>query len=125
MPYKITWEEYGIYRKYNGIVSADDVIKSNNEFYDNKKSHKSQFQIIDFSNIDKLDADDKTIKHSIAMSCGHNLATKNIKVACVIRCSEIILSIAECIKELIKTQPNWSFRVFEDIDDARTWVNKI
>lgn len=123
MSYKITWEDSGIYREYNGIVSAEDIINSNHEFYDDTMSQKSLYQIIDFSNICKLDADKQTIKHAIAMSCGHNLANKNIKIACVIKRSEIIVSIAECIKELIRIQPNWSFRVFEDIRVARKWLN--
>lgn len=124
MSYKITWEEKGIYREYNGTVSAKDVINSNNEFYDDIMSDKSLYQIIDFSNIHKLDTDNKTIKYAIAMSCGHSLTTRNLKVACVIRRSEIFLSIAEYVKELIKNQPNWSFRVFEDISSARKWVAK-
>ena len=124
MPYKLTWEENGIYREYNGTVSSEDVINSNNEFYDDMMSDNSLYQIIDFSKIDKIDADHETIKYAIAMSCGHSLTNKNIKIACVIRRSEIILSIAACIKELIKIQPNWSFRVFEDVGSARQWITE-
>ena len=124
MSYRITWEERGAYLEYNGAVSAEDVINSNNEFYDHIMSDKSLYQIIDFSNIHKLDADKKTIKYAIAMSCGHSLTTRNLKVACVIRRSEIFLSIAGYVKELIIIHPNWSFRVFEDISSARKWVAK-
>ena len=125
MPYKITWEVNGIYREYYGTVSSEDVINSNNEFYDDMMSDKSLYQIIDFSDISKLEADNEEIKYAIAMSCGHSLTNKNIKIACVIRRSEIILSIATCIKELIKIQPNWSFRVFEDISSARKWIAQV
>lgn len=124
MPYKIVRENKGFYREYSGIVTPEDIINSNNEYYEDLMSDETSFQIINFSGIHKLDADKKTIQYAIAMSCGHNLTSQHIKVACVIRRSEIILSIAECIKELIKARPNWSFRVFESIGNAREWAYK-
>jgi len=62
MPYKTTWEKNGIYWKYSGVITREDIFKSNEEFYGDLRSDNVNYQIIDTTDTEEIGFDDSAME---------------------------------------------------------------
>jgi len=123
MSYKTTWEKKGIVWEYSGVVSPEDILNSNKEFYQDSKSDSTTYQIVDLSNIDNIDLDEFSVEAVAAMDFAESLSVRNVKVAFVISVPGIKEAINKYIELAVKLQTSWSFKIFDDINSAREWVS--
>ena len=57
MSYETIWEEKGIYWKYKGILTGDDLLQSNVAIYGDARFDKLRYQLIDMLDVETFDVD--------------------------------------------------------------------
>lgn len=122
MSFETTWEEEGVCWTYTGTLTSRAILASNVEFYSDPRSDSASYQIVDLLNITQVDLDETTMEKLSAIDYAQSKSTGNIKVAFVCNYPEMIDFIKKYIKQSMQLHSNWSFRIFDNINDARAWV---
>ena len=121
MPHTNTWEPEGIYRQFTGMVSGEEILKSNFELHGHEDFLDIKYVINDFTQVSghavepihtKVYASTDEI---IAMSKGR------MKIALVVD-REPFISIAQDYVAHMEGNV-FECRIFPTLDEARQWVN--
>ncbi len=121
MPYKVFWEEEGVYVRWSGLSNAEESIKLNGEIYGYK-----YFDTIKYIISDTLDAEIPNFSEidlRIIAKLDEQASKWNpdLKIAHISNNPEFV--------QLIKSYENkmddsgWTFMVFDNLEDARKWVD--
>lgn len=121
MPYKIQWEEKGVYVKSSGIVSAKDNLQLNGELYGNKNFDTIEYQISDLLDADLSIFNEKDISVISQLDFSASVWNKNLKVVHITKNTELIRLIKKYEQKMEKS--GWQFMIFDTVDEARKWIN--
>ena len=122
MPYKMNWEEKGIWMWHGGTVTSKEIFDSNMEFYNDPKSDRVKYQIIDFLEVEDIVLSELTAEKIAMLDSAQSTSTPNIKVALVGTSLSSQKLFQEYIDNSSKTKTNWSFKIFDDMKKAREWA---
>lgn len=120
MPHNNTWEEQGLYRLFSGVVSGEEILRSNFDVQVDPRFQKIKYIINDFSEVTgvNLDAGHTEIfaktDDIIANSKGR------LKIALLVSQKEL-LPLAENYKNLMNGKL-FECKIFPTIATARDWV---
>ncbi len=124
MAYKTIWEEHGIFWQYFGVVTAEDISQSQEEFFEDYRSKNSKYQLIDTSGIEELIWQGDDIVETSANDVGASMAVKDLKIAFIASDNQDVREKINAYIELCKEmEASWTFGVFEDMGAARKWIN--
>ena len=121
MTFNINWSKEGVYVKFSGVVTAQDLIDANNYVLSNANFESINYQIFDFLQIDdfKVTSHDITL---IAMMDKSQIESKEeMKIA--------ILTVNNYVKEITSEYDQfmigsaWETKIFETAEAAKEWVN--
>lgn len=121
MPYTNQWETEGLYRKFTGEVSGDEILESNFELHEDPKFRTIKYIINDFSAL---------TGHSIKPAHTQAYATTDdiisitkgrLKIALVVT-REPFISLANNYTELMDGKL-FECKVFDTIESARKWAD--
>lgn len=120
MAYEYTWEPEGLYRKFFGDVSGEDILKSNFELHEDPKFEKIQYIINDFTEM---------VSHSIEIVHTKVYATvddviSNSKGRLKIALVAIQADHVELAKSYSDQMEDKLFecKIFDTVEDARKWI---
>lgn len=122
MTFNINWDKEGVYVKFRGLVTAQDLIDSNNYLMSNAKFDSINYQIFDFLDIEEFKVSSYDISIIGTMNKSQSEYNKDMMIA--------IISEDNNVKEIIKEYDqllfgtNWISKGFSSVENARTWVNK-
>ncbi len=121
MPCEVFWEEEGVWRRFSGLVTGDDILRSNLQVHTSNQFRKLKYQIVDFSGTTEFNVaeeDMRTISEYDAALAG---VAPRLKVA-VITVREEIIGYRALYKEGAPDSC-WELAYFEDLQSARNWVS--
>lgn len=121
MPYKIVWEKEGVYVKWSGLSDAEEAIKLNGEIYGHR-----YFDTIKYIISDTLDAEipnysETDLRVIAKLDEQASKWNPNLKIAHISNNPEFIALINSYENKMDGS--GWIFMVFDNLDDARKWVN--
>jgi hypothetical protein len=122
MPYQTIWEQQGVFWKYSGIITNEDIVHSNNEFYGNPRSEDANYQLVDGTKIEKLKIDLSSVELLAATDYACGLSLKKLKVAFVSVRPEISELFEAYIDFAIEYNCKWECKIFNDLAAAREWA---
>jgi glycerophosphoryl diester phosphodiesterase len=121
MTFNINWDKRGVYVKFRGVVTAQDLIDANNYVISNANFDKIHYQIFDFSNIDDFKITSYDINIIGVMDKSQTTVKKKMKVA--------VVSDDDYVKEItgeyaqIMSNSDWDTKVFPTNELAKKWVS--
>lgn len=125
MPYESKWEKNGFYSRFWGLIPESEVNEMNHEFSNDERCDKARYQIFDGTDIEAFTLNEQEITTIASNDIGLSTYIKNIAVALVGSKPEI----KEAYQQYIDTcQPyniTWKFRIFDTLDEARSWLNEL
>ena len=95
MPYKISWEEKGMYIKWFGIITAEENIQLNGEIYGNKLFETLEYQIGDFLDAKHAVFSERDIHVIATLEKQASRWNKKLKVAHITKDPEIVKVIVQ------------------------------
>ncbi len=120
MPYETIWEEKGIYWKYKGILTGEDLLQSNTSIYGDSRFDKVHYQLIDMLDVESFEVDTEAMEEVTAMDLGASQTNPNLIVAVVSTHIQ-----AKRLVELYETTTGgapWETEMFESVEEARVWI---
>jgi hypothetical protein len=83
IPYKITWEPGGFYKKYHGTVSGEDLLRSLREMIGDPRIGKLRYGIADYLQVTDLAVTDHDLESFEVMEAEAARANRTIFIAVV------------------------------------------
>lgn len=122
MTFNINWDKEGVYVKFRGVVTAQDLIDANNYVLSNANFESINYQIFDFLRIDDFKITSHDITLVAMMDKSQTESKEEMKIA--------ILTTNNYVKEIASEYDqfmigsDWKTQTFETAEAAKEWVNK-
>lgn len=120
MPYSTTWERHGVIWTYWGVVSGEDILRSNQEIYGDERFDRMTFQIVDLTRVERFDVSHDDMLVMAANDRAAALTNPRVKVA-VVTTSEVTRQLS-LVYELENRSSSWEQRTFATVAEARAWA---
>lgn len=121
MPYRITWEERGVFCKYTGHVTIADFVHLNEEVAKNPNFETLRYQLTDLLEFDSHDILKSQAEGIAALQYAQAFTNDRIVRAVVARDEGAI----ELLKHWVNHHPSPErVRLFASIAEARDWISR-
>ncbi len=118
MPYQIIREKQGTYKRFWGVVTAEEFLASVAKFHSDPEFESIRYTINDFTDCESFYMPSGNILDVAAINLGATRINQKVKIAAV-TVDETIIRMADEFAELSQSYP---IRIFSTLDDARAWV---
>jgi hypothetical protein len=120
MSYEAIWEEKGIYWKYKGILTSDDLLQSNISIYGDSRFDKLRYQLLDMLDVESFDVDTEAMEEVTVMDVGASQTNPRLIVA-VVATHVQAKRLVELYENTTGSAP-WETDLFESVEEARVWI---
>ena len=121
MSYTNTWEPEGLYRKFIGEISGDEILESNFELHSNANFQTIKYIINDFTEVTGHTIEET---HTKAYATSDDIISNSkgkLKIALFVTHSPLI-ALANSYRDHMRGKM-FECEIFQSIEDAREWVN--
>jgi len=119
MPSSITWEDKGLYARFNGECSIGDVTKVFDRLAADPRMDSARYAIFDYLDVSGHDVTDQDIEHAAALDIGLSFTNPRLRFASVTTDERIRALWRHYISVNVKTERHG---LFETEAQARAWV---
>lgn len=122
MPFDITWEARGVYKRFWGFVTDSEFIRSVKAAQEDPRFDDIHYNINDYLAVVDFDVSMPTIAYAAALNIGAQLSHSRVRVA-LVTTNERVIGLARFF-----TAPGFAsypIKVCATLEDAREWVEKV
>ena len=84
MPCEITWEPRGVWRRFNGCMSAEDLLRSIEVVHGDPRFDDLRYSLNDFLDVTVSEIDPDTLLSSAAQAIGATLSNNRLVMLMVV-----------------------------------------
>ena len=120
MPHETFWEQDGIYRKFTGQISGEEILSSNFDLQSDPRFLAIKYIINDFTDVT---AHNIETNHTKVYAKTDDIASSSkgaLKIALVVSRDDL-MSLANQYKEEMKGKL-FNCEIFNTLQDSRSWV---
>ena len=121
MSHTTTWESNGVYRKFNGLVTGEEILESNFKLQTDPRFGAINYIMNDFT---KVTEHSVTLADTNAYAITDEIAANkkpNIKIAIVVTKKDLF-DLADTYCDLMKAM-KFDAKIFKTTEQARHWVS--
>ena len=122
MPYTHQWEKKGVYRKYTGNITGEEIISAMNVVESDARFVEIRYVINDFLETKIIDIDSATINMMAALDKAAALTNPYIKIA-ILTSDNSMHQLADQYRNKFSAPP-YPTCIFTDLGDARRWIER-
>jgi hypothetical protein len=119
MSYEILWEPQGAVKRFWGLVSSDDMLRSVIESEADARFDSLRFVINDFLAVTQISFDSHVVDDIAVMDMGASKTNAAIKIAIVATAPELVELCRQYAESPLNVYPT---EFFATLDEARAWV---
>ena len=119
MPYKLTWEQSGVYRQYFGDVSIAERRASFDEICGDRRFDDLRYAITDYLAVAAYEITKSATAEIAALHIGPLYTNPRIAIAAVATRPDIISTVQDFISHGFTSAP---YRIFGSVEEARQWI---
>lgn len=120
MTFNIKWDKRIVHVKFRGIVTAQDLIDSNNYLISNANFEKTHNQIFDFLDITDFQITKEDIQIIGTMDKAQAEWNKSMKVAIITK-DDSVRKITREYEKILRGS-GWVTQIFENPETAENWM---
>ena len=121
MAYETFWEEKGIKWVFSGDLTNDDLLKCNQELYEDPRFIDIDYEICNFIAVENFPVESRVVQHVAKMDMEQSKRNPNIKVAVI--SNKLVMRGLTRMYEITGDGSAWETQFFENEEDARAWIN--
>jgi len=119
MPYRITWEPFGVYREYLGDVTIAERRASFDAICGDRRFDDLRYTITDYLAVGSYETTSGATAEIAALHVGPLFTNPALVMAAVVDRADILAAIEEFKSHRFTTAP---YRAFRTLAEARAWV---
>lgn len=120
MAYELTWEDNGVYWKYTGKVTGQELIEASTSIYGDERFVDLKYKFVDFYDVDAVEIN----KDELALIAYQHLAAERanpyLKNVILVRSDD---ALAHEFAAFF-ARSSWEVKVFTDPKEANKWVQR-
>lgn len=116
MAYELKWEEAGVYGRFYGELSTEDLILFNSQLVGDSRFDHITYQIIDFLEVEKTNGGINDITEIATVNKIASTWNNGLRIM-VVTDSEYLQSLTKVFEELVK-DTEWKVEVYNTMNDA-------
>jgi len=120
MANKLNWEKDGVYWKYSGDVSGEEIIKACTSIYGDPRFDSLDYKVVDFTKASSINMTDEQVAKVAFQDLAAELSNPSIKSAIIMTAA---VELAEKFASFF-TDSNWEVKIFSDVDTANEWLGR-
>ena len=122
MPYSLSWEPNGVYKKFTGMVTGSELVRSVNEVANDIRFAAARYEISDYLSATHTTFSQDALNEVRAMRIGSISRNPAIRVAIVTLDTEIQQRIYSTIAARLTLHQT---KVFSALPEAEAWVGRL
>ena len=122
MPYTLIWEPDGVYKKFSGVVTGAELVRSVNDVAYDMRFGKARYEVSDYLSAESTDFSQDALNEVRAVRIGSFQRNPRIKVAIVTLNMEIQQRIYSTIAAQLTLHQT---KVFSEIAEANEWLARM
>lgn len=119
MPYMMSWESKGVYAKFHGKCTVDDVKKVFEKISGDSRHDNLKFAIFDYLDVEHQNVTEAEIEEVAALDIGMTFTNPRIALASI-STDKRILELWEHYKS-VNVLPH-RLGIFPSVSEARAWI---
>ena len=116
MAYELKWEDEGVYGRFTGELTTDDLILFNSQVVGDSRFDYILYEIIDFMDVEWTQGGKKEIKEIATVNKIASTWNNGLRII-VVTDSEYLRSLAKVYEQLVK-DTEWKVEVVSSIEEA-------
>lgn len=121
MSYEVHWESQGAIKRFWGVVSSADMLRSVVETEADARFDTLRFVINDFREVTQITFDSHDVGDIAAIDLGASRTNPAIKIAVVATRADVIELAEQYANSALNVYPT---QIFATLDEARTWITE-
>jgi len=119
MSYEITWEAFGVVKRFYDHLTGDDLKQSAMKLYGDERFDNIKYVINDFLGVTEISATGVDVEEINAMDMAASYSNKGMKLAVVANKERIV-----ALATQYKSSPDniYPVGIFSTVADARNWL---
>lgn len=122
MPYSTEWEPRVVIWTFWGVVTGEELLRSNQEIYGDERFDALAFQIVDLTDVESFEVSRDDMMVLAATDRAASRSNGDVRIA-VAAHDELIRELSRCYEEATLLSP-WQHRVFDSLAEARGWIRE-
>ena len=120
MTYILDWENKGVYWKYSGHISGQEIVEGSTAIYGDPRFDTLRYKLVDFLDIETIDID----KNEVALIAHQHRAAERSNP--YIKNAIVIKSKTELTDSFVAffSDSSWEVKVFQNLDEANRWLDR-
>lgn len=119
MPYAITWEDKGVYRRYHGHTSGEELARSVLEVELDARFDQLRYVLNDMLASEGISITEEDLSEISAIDGGAELSNPNIRIA-IVADKPALRAVGEAY--IAAAHNSYPTRLFFTLEDARAWL---
>lgn len=124
MPFEYSWEQNGFYSKFWGTVPNNEIESKNFYFSNDSRCDKSQYQILDGSEIESFSLSSDDITKMASNDIGMGFYLKEFSMVFVCPKPEVRKVIETYISTCERSDIPWTYHICDTLPQARAWLKR-
>lgn len=120
MPYKTTWESYGLLTEWRGNSTNTEMVQMQEQVHSHPDFDAVRYSIHDFSSCESFAPSNSDVEFSAAIDGAASKSSKLIKIAIVAANSGVADMVSRYIDSGLSPYP---VKFFSSLLEAREWVS--
>jgi len=122
MPFEIVWEPHGLYKKYTGCVTGQDVIQSVEATMGDERFDELLYTLNDYLDVTGLDMGASAIDQVVAYALGAHVQRPKGRIA-IAATHPLVIGM---IQKFSSVQGDgYPIAIFSTLAEARDWASQI
>tara|TARA_R110002111_G_scaffold230929_1_gene292143 strand:+ start:133 stop:522 length:390 start_codon:yes stop_codon:yes gene_type:complete len=121
MPYKTTWQRHGIIWTYTGVLTGEELLKSNLETFGDERFDEIRYQMVDLTAVEEIKVTERHMRKVAHLDMAASRSNPRIKIA-VIATHTDGRFLSETYDRYTKGKSPWSTQLFTTLTEATAWI---
>ena len=121
MPYQVQWELHGVYSRYYGIVTGEDMRRHIEEVCKDERFERHRYNILDFSDATEFSPSERELLINSGVLVGAAFMNHQVMVAAVVTRDNVRATFDRL--HALGVSP-FVAKIFPTVEAARRWIQE-
>lgn len=117
MPYEMTWEPRGVYKRFHGVVPFQEYMRSQERVLADPRADDIRYVINDLIEVDSYSVTDDQAEYAAAITRGASISNPRLQIAYVTTDSRVLMLI-----KAASIISSYALHAFPTRVEARKWA---
>jgi hypothetical protein len=123
MAYELVWEDNGVYWKYSGNVTGNEIIDASTSIYGDARFITLKYKFVDFFDVENFEMDQSQLALIAYQHLAAERANPYLKNAILIKPDYKMTQMAHKFAAFFG-KSSWEVKVFTDQEAANKWAGR-